>query len=88
MRTGTRTQVADTRRELSPRIFLDSLRTFNSSDECPSSFSDPAQGITFSASGAGNVLFFFTRLRISPATSPTVLLATAEISSRRTSNPD
>ena len=52
--TGTRTQVADTRRSGSPRIFRDSLRIFSSSEDHPSSLTDPAQGTTFSASGAGN----------------------------------
>ena len=37
-----------------PRILRDSLRTFSSSDDQPSSLSEPAHGTTFSASGAGN----------------------------------
>ena len=52
--TGTRTQVTDTFRSGMPRIFLDSSRTFISSDDQPSSFTEPAQGTTLSASGAGN----------------------------------
>ena len=54
MITGTRTQVAETRRSGSPRILRDSLRTLSSSLLQPSSFSDPAHGTTFIASGAGN----------------------------------
>src|SRR5216683_2487875 len=52
--TGTRTQVAETFRSGMPRIFLDSLRTLSSSDDQPSSLTEPAQGTTLSASGAGN----------------------------------
>ena len=37
-----------------PRILRDSLRTLSSSDDQPSSLSEPAQGTTFIASGAGN----------------------------------
>src|SRR5664280_1039230 len=51
--TGTRTQVADTRRSGSPRILRLSLRTLSSSELQPASFSEPAQGTTLSASGAG-----------------------------------
>jgi hypothetical protein len=52
--TGTRTQVAETFRFGRFRILRDSLRTFSSSEDQPSSFSEPAQGTTFIASGAGN----------------------------------
>lgn len=52
--TGTRTQVAETFRSGMPRILRDSLRTFSSSDDQPSSLSEPAHGTTLSASGAGN----------------------------------
>ena len=54
MTTGTRTQVADTFRSGMPRILRDSLRTFSSSEDQPSSLREPAHGTTFSASGAGN----------------------------------
>ena len=54
MITGTRTQVADTFSSGMPRILRDSLRTLSSSDDQPSSFTEPAHGTTLSASGAGN----------------------------------
>src|SRR5262249_42735937 len=50
--TGTRTQVAWTLSPGRPRIFRDSLRIFSSSDDQPSSLSEPAHGTTLSASGA------------------------------------
>ena len=52
--TATRTQVAETLRSGSPRILRDSLRILSSSDDQPPSLSEPAQGTTLSASGAGN----------------------------------
>src|SRR5882724_10404057 len=52
--TGTRTQVADTFSSGMPRILRDSLRTLSSSDDQPSSFTEPAHGTTLNASGAGN----------------------------------
>ncbi len=51
--TGTRTQVAETLSSGRPRIFRDSLRIFISSEDQPASAGEPAQGMTFSASGAG-----------------------------------
>src|SRR5690606_28266026 len=68
--TGTRTQVAETFRSGMPRIFRDSLRTLSSSDDQPSSLSEPAHGTTLSASGAGNgeSARSGTALRTSPAT--------------------
>ena len=52
--TGTRTQVAETLRSGMSRILRDSLRTFSSSELQPPSLSEPAQGTTLRASGAGN----------------------------------
>ena len=73
--TGTRTQVADTLRSGMPRILRDSLRTFSSSDDQPPSRSEPAQGTTLSASGAGNgdsAGSPDSALRTSPASTPSV----------------
>ena len=52
--TGTRTQVAETLRSGIARILRDSLRTLSSSELQPPSFSEPAHGTTFIASGAVN----------------------------------
>ncbi len=75
-----------------PRIFRDSLRTFSSSEDQPPSRADPAQGTTFSASGAGNGesgASPATALRTSPATWPSVRSpATAASSSYSRSAPD
>src|ERR1700729_4012413 len=68
--TGTRTQVALTRSEGSPRILRDSLRILSSSDDQPASLSEPAQGTTFSASGAGNGPRSPTTPRTSPGPRP------------------
>ena len=53
-----------------PRILRDSLRIFSSSELQPSSLSDPAQGTTLSASGAGNGPKSPTTPRRSPARWP------------------
>ena len=70
--TGTRTQVALTRSDGRPRILRDSLRILSSSDDQPASLSEPAQGTTFSASGAGNGPRSPTAARTSPARWPSV----------------
>ena len=53
-----------------PRIFRDSLRTLSSSEDQPSSLSEPAHGTTLSASGAGNGPKSPTAARRSPARWP------------------
>jgi len=68
--TGTRTQVAETFSAGRPRILRDSLRIFSSSDDQPSAFSEPAQGTTFIAKGAGNGPRSPTAERTSPARCP------------------
>jgi hypothetical protein len=68
--TGTRTHVAETRSAGRPRILRDSLRSFISSEDQPSAFSEPAHGTTFMASGAGNGPRSPTADRTSPARCP------------------
>ncbi len=52
MITGTRTQVAEIRRSGAPRILRVSFLILSSSDDQPSGRSEPAHGMTLSASGA------------------------------------
>ena len=77
--TGTRTHVAETLSFGIPRILRDSLRTLSSSDEYPSSLSEPAHGITFMASGPGNGPRSVITPRKSLATDPKFFPATLEI---------
>ncbi len=92
--TGTRTQVAETFRSGIPRILRASLRTFSSSDDQPSSFTEPAHGTTFSTSGAGNGESAADRpaaaraSATSPPVTPTSLPARAAISAYNRSMPD
>jgi hypothetical protein len=64
--------VAETRSEGRPRILRDSLRIFSSSEDQPPSFSEPAQGTTFMASGAGKGPRSPIAARTSPARCPSV----------------
>ncbi len=84
MTTGTRTQVTATGRAGRPRILRDSSRTFISSDDQPSSRSEPAHGTTFSATGSGNgPVLSPTARRTSPGFVPSsVLLPTSDSCSR------
>ena len=76
-----------------PRILRDSLRTFSSSENQPSPLYEPADGTTFSASGAGNgesdcaSPAASKASRTSPARTPTPLPTTAASSAYRRSGP-
>ncbi|CAM5714795.1 hypothetical protein STENM223S_11726 [Streptomyces tendae] len=88
MITGTRTHVTATGSCGSPRILRDSSRTFISSDDQPSSRSDPAHGTTFSATGSGNgPVSSPTARRTSPGWVPSSVPATRDSCRRRVSTP-
>ena len=86
--TGTRTQVTATGSAGRPRILRDSSRTFISSEDQPSSRSDPAHGTTFRATGSGNgPVSSPTARRTSPGLLPSSVPATRDSCRRRVSTP-